>query len=100
MGLAWQHGPLAAASVGRFLTPRLLPEPGRYPVAYFPQLEVGNAAWRHDSLPSRAAVLAAVSSECCDPTKTSMPQGFQNEKYPDNHPWNERKAKHDERILT
>ena len=72
MGLAGQHGPLAAASVGRFLTPSPLPgpllfaeplrrrmrvrlgelwiadsedvvllhEPGRYPVAYFPQHEV------------------------------------------------------------
>ena len=72
MGLAWQHGPLAAGSVGRFLTPRPLPElllfaeplrrrmrvrlgemwiadsedvvllhePGRYPVAYFPQHDV------------------------------------------------------------
>jgi uncharacterized protein (DUF427 family) len=26
MGLAWQHGPLAATSVGRFLTPNPLPE--------------------------------------------------------------------------
>ena len=122
MGLAGQHGPLAAASVGRFLTPSPLPgpllfaeplrrrmrvrlgelwiadsddvvllhEPGRYPVAYFPQHdvcagvliadgpvtrhpdlgavtwlrietaqhEVDNAAWRYDSLPSHAAVLA------------------------------------------
>ena len=122
MGLAGQHGPLAAASVGRFLTPSPLPgpllfaeplrrrmrvrfgelwiadsddvvllhEPGRYPVAYFPQHdvcpgvliadgpvtrhpdlgavtwlrvetaqhEVENAAWRYDSLPSHAAVLA------------------------------------------
>jgi uncharacterized protein (DUF427 family) len=122
MGLAGQHGPLAAASAGRFLTPSPLPgpllfaeplrrrmrvrlgelwiadsedvvllhEPGRYPVAYFPQLavcpgvliadgpvtrhpvldpvtwlrvetaqhEVENAAWRYDSLPSHAAVLA------------------------------------------
>ncbi len=257
MGLAGQHGPLAAASVGRFLTPSPLPgpllfaeplrrrmrvrlgelwiadsedvvllhEPGRYPVAYFPQHdvcagvliadgpvtrhpdlgtvtwlrvetaqhEVENAAWRYDSLPSHAAVLAgrvafswqamtafyeederivgtpptsidqrrsgrrcsppmakpsvpykgiasyysvgsghappgptsmpgrrrtgcatwcpsirtrstcsstvncftpsrrrprwtAVSSEGCDPTRSSMPQGFQIEKYPANHP--------------
>jgi len=72
MGLAWQQGPLAAASVGHFLTPEPLPqrllyaeplrrrmrvrladqwiadsedvvllhEPGRYPVAYFPERDI------------------------------------------------------------
>ncbi|RDH79565.1 DUF427 domain-containing protein [Mycolicibacterium moriokaense] len=76
MGLAWQQGPLAAKSVGQFLTPEPLPrllyveplrrrmrvrlgeawiadsqyvvllhEPGRYPVAYFPERDV-----RHDVL--------------------------------------------------
>jgi uncharacterized protein (DUF427 family) len=94
MGLAWQQGPLAAGSIGHFLTPEppprplmyaeplrrrmrvrladewiaesddvvLLHEPGRYPVAYFPEgdiqpgilvaeqrttqhPELGNVAW-------------------------------------------------------
>jgi uncharacterized protein (DUF427 family) len=72
MGLAWQQGPLASASVGHFLTPEPLPqrllyaeplrrrmrvrladqwiaesddvvllhEPGRYPVAYFPEGDI------------------------------------------------------------
>ena len=72
MGLAWQQGPLAVASVGQFLTPEPLPErllyaeplrrrmrvrladqwiaesddvvllhePGRYPVAYFPEGDI------------------------------------------------------------
>ncbi|HWF70302.1 MAG TPA: DUF427 domain-containing protein [Mycobacterium sp.] len=72
MGLAWQQGPLATASVGQFLTPEPLPErllyaeplrrrmrvrfadqwiaesedvvllhePGRYPVAYFPEGDI------------------------------------------------------------
>ena len=72
MGLAWQQGPLATASVGQFLTPEPLPqpllyaeplrrrmrvrfadqwvaesedvlvlhEPGRYPVAYFPEPDI------------------------------------------------------------
>ncbi|PEG39539.1 hypothetical protein CQY20_10130 [Mycolicibacterium agri] len=72
MGLAWQQGPLAAGTVGEFLTPQPLPtklmfaeplrrrmrvklgdtwiadsedvvllhEPGRYPVAYFPQNQI------------------------------------------------------------
>jgi uncharacterized protein (DUF427 family) len=72
MGLAWQHGPLSAGSVGQFLTPEpmlqrllyaeplrrrmrvqfadrwvadsedvvLLHEPGRYPVAYFPERDI------------------------------------------------------------
>jgi uncharacterized protein (DUF427 family) len=72
MGLAWQQGPLAAASVGHFLTSEPLPqrllyaeplrrrmrvrladqwivesedvvllhEPGRYPVAYFPEGDI------------------------------------------------------------
>ena len=87
MGLAWQHGPLAAGSVGRFLTPRPLPEPllfaeplrrrmrvrlgemwiadsedvvllhepGRYPVAYFPQHDVvpgsPHRRWPRDPAP-------------------------------------------------
>lgn len=72
MGLAWQQGPLAPGSIGRFLVPDPLPErllyaeplrrrlrvlfaqteiahsddvvllhePGRYPVAYFPQADI------------------------------------------------------------
>jgi uncharacterized protein (DUF427 family) len=72
MGLAWQQGPLAAGSIGHFLTPDPLPrpllyaeplrrrmrvqfagqwiaqsddvvllhEPGRYPVAYFPEADI------------------------------------------------------------
>jgi len=72
MGLAWQQGPLATATVGHFLTPQPMPErilfaeplrrrmrvkfgdqyiadsedvvllhePGRYPVAYFPEGDV------------------------------------------------------------
>lgn len=75
MGLAWQQGPLATATVGHFLTPEpisspllfaeplrrrtrvrfggrwiadsddvvLLHEPGRYPVAYFPTVDVDTA---------------------------------------------------------
>ena len=72
MGLSWQQGPLSGASLGRFLTPKPLPErllfveplrrrlrvkladewiaesedvlllhePGRYPVAFFPVVDV------------------------------------------------------------
>jgi uncharacterized protein (DUF427 family) len=72
MGLAWQQGPLAPGSIGRFLVPDPLParllyaeplrrrmrvrfaetwiadsddvvllhEPGRYPVAYFPKVDI------------------------------------------------------------
>ena len=72
MGLAWQQGPLATATVGHFLTPQPMPErllyaeplrrrmrvkfggqyivdsedvvllhePGRYPVAYFPEGDI------------------------------------------------------------
>jgi uncharacterized protein (DUF427 family) len=76
MGLAWQQGPLAPGSVGRFLVPDPLPErllfaeplrrrmrvrfgrewiadsedvvllhePGRYPVAYFPRVDIAATA--------------------------------------------------------
>jgi uncharacterized protein (DUF427 family) len=97
MGLAGQHGPLAAASVGWFLTPSPLPGPLLFaepfrrrmrvplgelwfadgPVTRHPDLgavtwlrvetaqhDVGNAAWRYDSLPSHAAVLAGRVAFC------------------------------------
>jgi uncharacterized protein (DUF427 family) len=108
MGLAWQQGPLAMASVGHFLTPEPLPrpllyaeplrrrmrvrfaeqwiaesedvvllhEPGRYPVAYFPEGdiqsgvlfaedrvthhdELGDVAWFAVGVPDRKADHAA-----------------------------------------
>src|SRR5215471_3934889 len=62
MGLSWQQGPLAPGAVGRLLVPEplrrrmrvrfggtwiadsehvlLLFEPGRYPVAYFPETDI------------------------------------------------------------
>jgi len=36
MGLSWQQGPLSTGAIGRFL----VFEPGRYPVAYFPETDV------------------------------------------------------------
>jgi uncharacterized protein (DUF427 family) len=108
MGLAWQQGPLAAGSIGHFLTPEppprplmyaeplrrrmrvrfadqwiaesedvvLLHEPGRYPVAYFPEgdiqpgillaedrttqhRELGNVAWFTVGVAGRKADHAA-----------------------------------------
>jgi uncharacterized protein (DUF427 family) len=93
MGLAWQQGPLAAVSVGHFLTSEPLPqrllyaeplrrrmrvrfadqwiaesddvmllhEPGRYPVAYFPEVDIASGALFAEDRTTRHAELGDVA---------------------------------------
>jgi hypothetical protein len=82
MGLSWQQGPLSPGAVGRFLVPEPLPnrllysellrrrmrfggkwiadservlllfEPGRYPMAYFPETDVSQTPYNAPSTPA------------------------------------------------